>query len=182
VTLGLLCSDWSVGTVCCDWAIWTIKAEYTNHNKLGHLTNQSRVDHSQQTGPSERSEQSIPVCCDGSTLLWFVRWPSLLWLVSALIGQRTQSVVIALFCSYWSEGPVCCDLSTLLWLVRWPTLLCDNTFRKPNVITISEFLLPSSSITTSSVKVFEDQSRHCGQTMKTIGWHYANLLQWYIGM
>jgi len=28
---------------------------------------------------------------------------------SALIGQMTQSVVIGLLCSDWSDGPVCCD-------------------------------------------------------------------------
>jgi len=29
----------------------------------------------------------------------------------------SQSVVIGLLCSDWSDGPVCCDWSTLLWLV-----------------------------------------------------------------
>jgi len=42
---------------------------------------------------------------------------------SALIGQTTQSVVIDLLCSDWSDGSVCCDWSTLLWLVRWLSLL-----------------------------------------------------------
>jgi len=42
---------------------------------------------------------------------------------SALIGQMTQSVVIGLLCSDWSDDPVCCDWFTLLWLVRWPSLL-----------------------------------------------------------
>jgi len=28
---------------------------------------------------------------------------------SALIGQMTQSVVIGLLCSDWSDDPVCCD-------------------------------------------------------------------------
>jgi len=55
---------------------------------------------------------------------------SLLWLVySALIGLlsligQSQSVVIGLLCSDWSDGSLCCDWSTLLWLVRWP-LCCD---------------------------------------------------------
>jgi len=41
---------------------------------------------------------------------------------SALIGQMTQSVVIGLLCSDWSDGPVCFHWSTLLWLVRWSSL------------------------------------------------------------
>jgi len=64
------------------------------------------------------------VCCDWSTQLWLVRWPSLLRLVySALIGQMTQSVVIGLLSFDWSDGSICCDCSTLLWLVRWSSLL-----------------------------------------------------------
>jgi len=31
-----------------------------------------------------------------------------------VIGQITQSVVIGLLCSDWSDDPVCCDRSTLV--------------------------------------------------------------------
>jgi len=44
-------------------------------------------------------------------------------LISALIGQMAQSVVIGLLYSDWSDGSICYDWYTLLWSTAYSECL-----------------------------------------------------------
>jgi len=115
VVIGLLYSDWSDGPVCCDWStmlwldrwpslLWlvysTLIGQMAQSVGIGLISLINQTAHSILICLLFSDWSDDQVCCDWSTLLWFVRCPSLLWLVySALIGQMAPSIVIGLLCS-----------------------------------------------------------------------------------